>query len=141
MQSAESRCEVLRVDFLVRRLLVAHLPAMRRAGRRRDEEQLVGFGSVQVAVDGLGGGGAAEVHADAVAHDGLTVEGLLNGDGGVGGEEGDDDAAHGLDRCPRVYGDMLVYYVADRLEVVLLEDGSVVQVLVAKVSIVILGAI
>ena len=49
-----------------------------------------------VAFEDFGFG--AEVDADAVAEDGFAVEELADFDGGGGGGEGADDAAHGFER-------------------------------------------
>lgn len=90
------------MDDRVRRVLVAHLPAHGRTRRRTDEEELVALGQWKVLIAGVHGRVDAEVDADAVAHQGLAVEGLADGDGVGRVEEGDDDALEGFERRPCV---------------------------------------
>lgn len=128
VQLGEGLCEVLGVDELVRGVLEAHLPAVRRAGRGRDEEELAGVGQLEVLGLGVGGGGLAKVDLELLAHDALAVPDLADGDGGVLVEEGDDDAPERLERGKGVDGRRLLDQVADRLQVLGQEDVGVVEV-------------
>lgn len=76
----------------------------------------------------LDGGGLAEVDFYDLAHDGFAVKDLLDTDGGVIVEEGDDYAAEGLEGCPGVNGCGGVDEFADCLEVVGPEDFFVLEV-------------
>jgi len=96
VQLCERLGQIIGVDLLVRRVLELHLPAMRRRRGRGDEEELAGVGEGEVLVLRLDRGRLAEVDLDALAHDGLAVEGVADGDRGIVGVEGDDDAAEGL---------------------------------------------
>lgn len=107
---------------------------MRWARRWRDEELLVRVGCLQVLILRFNLGIRAEVDAHATIHDGLAVECFPYQGRVLDRVEGCDDAAHGFERRPGVYGDMLVYYVSDRLEVIWLKDREVVEVLVVRVS-------
>jgi len=53
-----------------------------------------------VLVFGLDGGRLAEIDFDTLAHYGFAVEDLADANGRVFVEEGDDDAAEGLEWCP-----------------------------------------
>lgn len=75
--------KILGMHELVGRILEAHLPAVRGAGRGRDEEELAGVGQGEVLVAGLHGGVLAKVHAYAVVHDGLSVPRLTHANGGL----------------------------------------------------------
>jgi len=102
---------------------------VRRARRRADEEQLVALGRLQVLVDGLDGRRLAEVDAHAVAHEVFAVELVLDEDGGVGGVEGDDDAAEGAEGRPGVDGGLGVDEVADCEEAGWVENAWFLEVL------------
>lgn len=117
------------MDELVRGVLEAHLPAVGRAWRRGDEEELSGVGEGEVV--GLGlvyRGRLAKVDLDALAHDGLAVPDLADGESGLDGVEGDDDAAEGLERGEGVDGDGVFNEAADDLDVLGEEDVKVVEV-------------
>ena len=64
----------------------------------------------------------AEVYADSVAHELLAVKGLADCYGGFDVEEGDNDAAEGLERSPCVHFCMLINRFADFCKRVELED-------------------
>ena len=128
MQFSERNGQILGMHNLVRRLLVAHLPAHGRRGGRGDEEQLVGLGEGQVLVAGVERGIEAEVDAHAAAHDGLAVDFLADLDGGGDVEEGDDDALEGFEGCPGVHGAVAVDGLADLDEVGGLEDVGLDEV-------------
>ena len=87
---------------------MAHGPAHGRTGRRADEEETSRVGRAQVLVVGVCGRVHAKVDAHAAAHDGLAVDLLADGDGGVDVEEGDDDALERLERGPGVDGAVAV---------------------------------
>jgi len=70
-----------------------------------------------VLVGGPDGGVLAKIDADAVAHEGLAVEGLPDGNGGGDVEERDDDAAEGFKGGPGVDRGVLVDKVLDLDEV------------------------
>lgn len=120
--------KVLGVDQLIRSILEAHLPAVRWRGRRRDEEQLAGIREREVLVTSLDGCRLSEIDLDLLAHNELGVPGLSNGDSGVNVEEGDEDAAEGLERRECVDGSGLGNQVADRRNVLGEEDVGVDEV-------------
>jgi len=68
-------------------------------------------------VGGPDRGVLAKVYADTVAHKGLAVECLPDGDGGRNVEEGHDDAAEGFEGGPAVDRGMLIDKVLDLDEV------------------------
>lgn len=120
--------QVLGVDELVGGVLEADLPAVGRAGRGGDEEELAGVGEGEVLVPLVDGGGLSKVDAALLAHDGLAVPDLADGDGGLLVVEGDDDAAERLERGEGVDGGRLGDEVADDVEVLGEEDGRVGEV-------------
>lgn len=130
VQLGEGLGEVLGVDLLVRGVLEAHLPAVGRAGRRRDEEQLPGVGQLEVAVlvAQVQRGVLAEVDAAPLAHDGLPVPDGPHLHGGLLVQERHDDAAEGLQGRPGRHGRRLRDQLPDRLQVVGPEDVHVVEV-------------
>jgi len=68
VELVQSSGQVVGVDFLVRRLFFSALPAVRRARRRRDEEEFARRRGLEVLVFGEGQLGLlAKVDADAVA--------------------------------------------------------------------------
>lgn len=128
VQLVEGGGQVVGVHELVGGVLEAHLPAVRRRGRRRDEEELAGVRQGEAVVGGVDGRVLAEVDAGAVAHDALAVPGLADADGGLLVRERDDDAPERLEGRPRVRGGRGVDERADRLEVVRAEDVRVLEV-------------
>lgn len=116
------------MDQLIRGALELDLPAVRRGGRRGDEEELAGVGEVKVLVARLDGRGLAEVDLDGDAHDLLAVEDVADARGRLVVHEGDDDAAEGLEGRPDVDGRRGVDQVADDLQVVRAEDLGVFEV-------------
>lgn len=86
LQVRQGLGEITGVDFLIRWILVAHHPAVRRAGRRRDEEKLVVLRGFEeswaervLLVEDRGGFAVVGLWADGVAQEGLVVEGLAGG--------------------------------------------------------------
>lgn len=73
-------------------------------------------------------GVVSKVDADSLAHDGFAVEDGADADGIFFGFEGCDDAAEGFQWRPGVDVGRLVDEVAERLEVVWVEDGLVVEI-------------
>ena len=129
VQLGQGRGQVVSVDELVGGVLERLLPAVRRGRGRADEEQLAGVGQRQVLVlVEVQRRVLAEVDAAALAHDGLAVPHLAHSDGGLFVEEGNDDAAEGLEGRPSVYrrggGDKL----SDGLQVVRPEDIKIAKV-------------
>jgi hypothetical protein len=55
---------------------------------------------VQVLVSRIDGGFLAKIDAHALTHDVLAVKQLADADGGIGGMEGDNDAAEGFEWRP-----------------------------------------
>jgi hypothetical protein len=120
--------QILSVDQLVGRILKAHLPAVRRARRGRDEEELAGVGESEVLVALVDGRGFSKVDAALLAHDGLIIPDLADVYCGLLIEEGDDDAAEGLKRGEGVDGRRVGDEVTDDIEVLGEEDGRVGEV-------------
>lgn len=120
--------EVLRMHELVGRILQLDLPAMGRARRGGDEEELAGVGKREVFVAGVDGGVLAEIDTEAVAHEGLAVPGLADADGRLVVEEGDDDAAEGAQGSPGVNGADIIDELADALQVFGAEDVEILEV-------------
>lgn len=67
-------------------------------------------------------GVGAEVDLDYIAHDGFTVEDLLDADRGILVVEGDDDAREGFERRPGVDSGRAVDKILDGDEVLGAED-------------------
>lgn len=128
IQLGERRSQVIGMDHFIRRILQAHLPAMRGAGGRRDEEELASVGEGEVVRLGLDRGRVAKVDADAVAHDALAVPDFADGNGRVNVVKGDDDAAEGLEGRKGVDCGGARDEVADALELLGVEDVDVVEV-------------
>lgn len=74
--------QILGVHVLVRRLLVLHLPPVRWTWWRRDEEQFLALGCMQMLIDGVDRGGASEEDAHTVSDDILAIENLTYPNGG-----------------------------------------------------------
>ena len=74
------------------------------------------------------GGRLAEVDFDALAHYRFAIEDLSDADRGVFVEEGDNDAAEGLERGPGMDGGGGVDELFDGLEIVCAEDFGILQV-------------
>jgi len=133
LQFGERLGQIIGMHHLVRRLLAALLPAVRRARRRRDKEELTGVGQRQVCVGarrGAHGCGLSEVDAAAVAQDRGAVPLGTHADRGVFVLEGDDDAGEGFQRREGVDldGGILAELVAEFLQIVRLEDLGVHEV-------------
>lgn len=123
-QGCQRSGQVVRMHLFIRRALVVHLPPQRRARRRADEEHARALRGVEVLVRGFQRRGLAEVDAGAGGHDGAVVEEPADGDGVVGGVEGDDDAAEGFQGREGVQGDVVGEEGADFGEGGGVEDGG-----------------
>lgn len=128
VQLSQSVGQVLGVHELVGSVLETVLPAVGRARRRRDEEELAGVGKSEVLISLIDRCRLAKVDAALLTHDSLVVPDLSDGDGGLLVVEGDDDASERLERGEGVDGGRLGDEVADDVEVLGEEDGRVGEV-------------
>lgn len=128
VQLSQGVGQVLGVHELVGSVLETVLPAVGRAGRRRDEEELAGVGESEVLISLIDRCRLAKVDAALLTHDDLVVPDLSDGDGGLLVVEGDDDASERLERGEGVDGGRLGDEVADDVEVLGEEDGRVGEV-------------
>lgn len=118
------------MHHLVGRVLHAHLPAVRRARRRRDEEKLAGVRQRQVRVllREVQRRWLAKIHAAALAEHRLAVPDGADGHSGGLVEEGDDEAGEGFEGGEGVDRGGLGDQVADGLEVFRVEDVAGLEV-------------
>jgi len=128
MKSRQRNGKIFRMDFLIRRPLVTHLPTHRRRGRWGDEEQLIALRCLEVLVALLDLCLHAKVDAHSAAENGLAVEDLPDADRVVGGEEGADDASHRLEGGEGVDAGMFVDGAVDRFEIGCCEDFGRLEV-------------
>jgi hypothetical protein len=70
-----------------------------------------------------------EIYAYTAVEDDLIIESLPDKFGRRDIEEGYNYSSEGFKRRPAMYGDVIVYEVADRLEILWSEDGWVIEVL------------
>jgi len=77
---------------------------------------------------GLDVGWVAEIHLDTLTHYCFAVENLSDSDGGVLVEEGDYNAAEGLERCPGMDRRRGINEVLDGLEIVCAEDFGILEI-------------